>query len=257
MTSDNDHLTEMDELQPTDAEIEAILGAGQPSGDAAVDDALEALREFALGDAPPPSPELRALVGPALAAVSSASARVARSGRHVATGSATLAGLLLASATAAAAIGVHQATTSEPRPADHRSTSTPAPSTHPTGRAAEPTGPATGPTGLPPIVVPADRLRTVAPGLASATHREDSTRPRPERSDAKEHSTASGSDSGESGDSGDPGDSRNESATTPTSPTRPRPTSTDGGDDHQGGGVSGGSGDSGGSAGPGGTLAGD
>jgi hypothetical protein len=107
MTCDDDDLREMNGLPLTDAEIDGILD-GRPSGDAALDAALSALREVGTGQAPLPSAELRRVLGAGPVAVASSPPRSRRRGRTVATGSATVAGILLASATAAAAaVGVH------------------------------------------------------------------------------------------------------------------------------------------------------
>jgi hypothetical protein len=160
MTSDDDDLSEMNAMQPTDPEVEAILGGGQPSGDAALDAVLDELRDLGRGPAPAPSAQLRQALGLGLTAVPGTEARPTRKGRHIATGSATLAGIVLASATAAAALGVHEATTTapHPRPAPHATPLTPPSTTRsppPTTTSSPARHNPAAPGVLPSLVLPA------------------------------------------------------------------------------------------------------
>jgi hypothetical protein len=86
--------------------VEAVLSGAQPSGDPALDHTIDGLRSL-VTSAPDPSGELARLLGSAV--VPSVADEVGRrrqsSARHVATGTTVVAGILLASATAAAAMG--------------------------------------------------------------------------------------------------------------------------------------------------------
>jgi hypothetical protein len=87
--------------------VEAVLTGAQRSGDPALDAALDALRAL-VSEAPEPSGELAQLLGPLAAPKSSGDELERRrqgSARHVATGTTVVAGIFLATATAAAAIG--------------------------------------------------------------------------------------------------------------------------------------------------------
>ncbi|WP_406829321.1 hypothetical protein ABEG17_09965 [Pedococcus sp. KACC 23699] len=153
-----------DDMDPTplpadgalDASADDVLGGAQASGDAALDSALDTLRTLSTLPAPTPTGELAALLAGSTGAsgVSDSSGASGGSGgdevgrrrqghaRHVATGTTAVAGILLLTATAAAAIGTLHG---ERLPARH--TLPPAvmvPSTpHPAG---------TTPTQLPPVV---------------------------------------------------------------------------------------------------------
>ena len=233
MTSDNDDMSEMDELQRSDADIEALLAGDQPSGDAAVDAALAALRDLGRHDPPAPSAELRQVLGAGLAAVPTPG-RTSPKGRHIATGSATLAGLILASATAAAAIGVHHVATSppEPRPTPrvtHATPATPRPAST-THTPEPPTGPTVGPSGH--GVEHADHPSSPGSGDDAdeqVTGGHDDAKP-----SARPTPSSTDDDPGDDGDSGGDGDS-----------------------DHHGGDSSGGGSGSGSDGGSGGGSGGD
>lgn len=99
------------------AGAEAVLSGAQPSGDPALDAALDALRGLVTA-MPEPSGELADLLGPVVvpAPMDELGRRRQGSARHVATGTTVVAGILLATATAAAAIGTLGGTEDAARP---------------------------------------------------------------------------------------------------------------------------------------------
>lgn len=177
--SDMNSTPEHASQDPLDATtVEALLTGGQSSGDPALDAALDALRAL-VTTAPEPSGELASLLGPvAVPASGDELGRRRKSGaRHVATGTTVVAGILLATATAAAAIGTLRGAEHAARPALPPAVVSPPSSTtpHPVG---------TTPTELPVLPAttaePAHRESAppttshpgkVAPGVVSTTPR--------------------------------------------------------------------------------------
>ncbi|NYG06666.1 hypothetical protein BJ986_001153 [Phycicoccus badiiscoriae] len=126
---------------------EAVLTGALPSGDPALDATLEALRAL-VTTAPEPTGELARLLGPTVSPVSGDELGRRRQGsaRHVATGTTVVAGILLATATAAAAIGTIGGR-------EHAGHAAPPPAVVSPPRATTPHPVATTPTRLPVLAV--------------------------------------------------------------------------------------------------------
>jgi hypothetical protein len=241
MTPDDMNPTPHPGGQPPDAPTaEAVLGAARPSGDAALDAVLDSLRDLGSAAAPVPTGELATLLGlpgSSGAYVSQTSAARARRARHVATGTTAVAGILLVTATAAAALGTLREAQSPARPTLPPAVVVPARPElpHPAG---------TGAGELPAVPAAA----TVAPGTSSTpvhrrpAHHPAGTSPRRAADDGEDsREGATGREDGRysphpaTSESPD-GDDATERETTGTlthedDSDDPTPTSTDGGHD--------------------------
>lgn len=177
----------MPDSQPfDDATVEAVLTARQSSGDAALDNVLSALRAIGHEHAPELPPQLRAVLlgqpAPAAGVTPMDEARGRRT-KHIASGSAAVGGILLMSATTAAAIGgPHVLPAPAPTHGEHSRTR---PAGAPT---AEPHATRTMPTDLPigsRLAAPAHPTRSAHEATASGDDDQhgDAQNPVPPRTD--------------------------------------------------------------------------
>lgn len=204
------------------AGVEVVLTGAQPSGDPALDTALDALRALVTA-APEPSGELARLLGPVVVPAPGDELGRRRQGgaRHVATGTTVVAGILLATATAAAAIGTLADTEHAARP-----TPPPAVVSPPAATVPHPVG--TTPTELPSLAMAwpdatheksenssTTRGGRVGPGSVPTTapHDEDSDDPteadEPGEGDGSDHE---GEDEPSTGSSTEPADEDEDSS---------------------------------------------
>jgi hypothetical protein len=201
--------------------VEAVLSGARPSGDPALDGALDALRALVTA-APESDTELARLLGPVavLAAADELGRRRQGGARHVATGTTVIAGVLLATATAAAAMG---GLGTGPRSAPPPAAPTVLSRTAPTPHHVEP-----APTRLP--VLPASSPDTThkLSDPAVASHREKAANAGPGTPTASARHTEDSEDSRASDDPGESQVGDHEAQSQPSTGRSTEPTDGDG-----------------------------